>query len=106
MHFTVEFPLPGQQERLRIWENIWPAGAPRAADLDLDYISRRFELTGGNVRNIALGAAFLAADNGGVVSMAHLLHAMRREYQKMGKVIREAELTGAGIGQWPESTRG
>jgi AAA+ superfamily predicted ATPase len=95
MHFTVEFPLPGQQERLRIWENIWPAGAPRGEDLDLEYVSRRFELSGGNVRNIALGAAFLAADNGGVVNMTHLLHAMRREYQKMGKVIREAELANA-----------
>jgi hypothetical protein len=105
MHFTVEFPLPNQQERFRIWENIWPAGAPRSADLDLDYISRRFELSGGNVRNIALGAAFLAADNGGVVSMAHLLHAMRREYQKMGKVIREAELANADFRPWPGSGR-
>jgi AAA+ superfamily predicted ATPase len=102
MHFTVEFPLPSQKERLRIWENIWPASAPRGADVDLEYISRRFELTGGNVRNIALGAAFLAADNGGVVSMDHVLHAMRREYQKMGKVVREADLASADV--WSQAS--
>ena len=102
MHFTVEFPLPNQAERLRIWETIWPANTPKGADLDLEFISQRFELTGGNVRNIALGAAFLAAENGGVVNMPHILHAMRREYQKMGKVVREAELAGGG--NWPLSS--
>ena len=91
IHCTVEFPLPNQKERLRIWETIWPASTPKGADLDLELISRRFELSGGNVKNIALGAAFLAADNGGVVSMAHLLHATRREFQKMGKVVGHGE---------------
>ncbi len=43
---------------------------------------------GGNMGNIALAAAFLAAsDGGGVVNMAHLLHGPGREYQKMGKVV-------------------
>ena len=101
IHFTVEFPLPNQKERLRIWETIWPANTPRGADLDLELISQRFELSGGNVRNIALGAAFLAADNGGVVSMPHLLHAMHREYQKMGKVVWETALAGTDIGALP-----
>ena len=59
--------------------------------MDLDHISRRFEIAGGNIRNIALGAAFLAADNGGAVNMRHLLHAVRREYQKMGKVVGQGE---------------
>jgi SpoVK/Ycf46/Vps4 family AAA+-type ATPase len=91
IHCTVEFPLPNQKERLRIWETIWPASTPKGADLDLELISRRFELSGGNVKNIALGAAFLAADNGGAVSMSHLLHATRREFQKMGKVVGHGE---------------
>lgn len=97
MHFMIDFPLPNAEERLRIWESIWPSSTPRGADLDLRDISRRFELSGGNVRNVALGAAFLAANNGGTVNMRHLLHAIRREYQKMGKITRPAEFDSAAL---------
>ncbi len=45
----------------------------------------------GNIRNIALAAAFLAASDGGVVNVAHLLHGTKREYQKMGKVVMGGE---------------
>jgi adenylate kinase family enzyme len=91
IHFTVEFPFPDEADRRQIWETIWPKETPRKPDVDLEYISRRFEIAGGNIRNIALGAAFLAADNGGAVNMQHLLHATRREYQKMGKVVGQGE---------------
>jgi len=59
--------------------------------LNLEFMARRFELTGGNIRNIALASAFLAADNRNIVDMTHLLHATKREYQKMGKVVSESE---------------
>jgi hypothetical protein len=91
MHFTVEFPLPNEADRRRIWEKIWPIEAPRSPALDLDAVAHRFELTGGNIRNIAVAAAFLAANDGRVVDMSHLLHATKREYQKMGKVVTEDE---------------
>jgi SpoVK/Ycf46/Vps4 family AAA+-type ATPase len=91
MHFTVEFPFPNAQDRRRIWAHIWPEATPRSAELDADVLARRFELAGGNIRNIALAAAFLAASDGGVVTMAHLLHATRREYQKMGKIVTDGE---------------
>ena len=91
MHFTVEFPFPNEADRRRIWEKIWPAETPQSAELDLEFMAHRFEIAGGNIRNIALAAAFLAASDGGVVSMAHLLHGTKREYQKMGKVVMEGE---------------
>jgi hypothetical protein len=91
MHFTVDFPFPNEADRRRIWQGIWPAETPQSADLDLDFMARRFEIAGGNIRNIALSAAFLAASDGGVVSMAHLLHSTKREYQKMGKVVMQGE---------------
>jgi ATP-dependent 26S proteasome regulatory subunit len=91
MHFTVEFPLPTEQERRRIWEQIWPAQTPRGQDVDLGLMAGRFEIPGGNIRNIAMAAAYLAASNGGVVNMEHVLHGTRREYQKMGKVMTSAE---------------
>ncbi len=91
MHFAVEFPLPDAGDRRRIWEQIWPESTPRGADLDLDFMARRFELAGGNIRNIALAAAFFAAGDSAVVHMAHLIRATRREYQKMGKVVLDGE---------------
>ncbi len=86
MHFTVEFPFPGASHRERIWRGVWPEETP-LADLDFDFLADRLELAGGNIRNVALAAAFLAAGDGGVVRMPHVMHAARREYQKMGKVV-------------------
>ncbi len=93
MHFTVEFPFPSQRNRRRIWEQIWPDELPRSPDIDIEFLSSRFELAGGNIRNIALAAAFLAADDGGRVNMEHLTKAIQREYQKMGKVVNRRDFT-------------
>jgi SpoVK/Ycf46/Vps4 family AAA+-type ATPase len=103
LHFTVEFPFPNEADRRRIWEGIWPDEAPRRPDLDLDFLAQRLEIAGGNIRNIALAAAFLAAEecaaspsdspvSGGTITMTHLAHASRREYQKMGKVVADGAL--------------
>jgi len=92
LHATVDFPVPGEAERRRIWTQIWPAATPRDRDLDLALLARQVEVAGGNIRNIALAAAFLAAADGGVVTMPHLLQATQREYQKMGKVLTAAEI--------------
>ena len=92
LHFLIDFPFPGEEDRRHIWEGLWPAELPRSADLDLNFMARRFEIAGGNIRNIAVSAAFLAAADGGVVTMGHLIRATQREYQKMGKVVREGEL--------------
>ncbi|HBL31681.1 MAG TPA: hypothetical protein DD490_33070, partial [Acidobacteria bacterium] len=91
LHFTVEFPFPAVADRLRIWERLWPADLPRAANLDLPFLASRLELPGGNIRNIGLAAAFLAAADGGTVTMAHLIRATQREYQKMGQVVLDGE---------------
>jgi SpoVK/Ycf46/Vps4 family AAA+-type ATPase len=88
--FTVHFPLPDEDSRRRIWQGIWPRQTPLDPGLDPGYLAARFKLSGGNIKNIALGAAFLAAREGGRVSLPHLLHAARREYQKIGKVLPES----------------
>jgi hypothetical protein len=56
-------------------------------DVDLDFMARKFKIAGAHIRNIALSAAFLAASNGQVVTMAHLIQATRREFQKIGRLI-------------------
>lgn len=91
MHFTIEFPFPDAASRRRIWEQIWPAETLRSPDLDLDFVARRFELAGGSIRNIALAAAFLAADDSQVVDISHVIRATQREYRKMGRVVAERE---------------
>ncbi len=91
IQYIVDFPFPEAPDREIIWTSIWPAAMPRDADLDLAFAARQFRLTGGNIKNIAVAAAFLGAAEGSGVRMAHLIHATRREYQKMGKLCTEAE---------------
>ena len=92
LRFIVDFPLPTEKQRRQIWEKIWPNTTPRSSDLDLDFLARKFDIGGANIRNIALAAAFLAADEGTLINMSHLIRAIRREYQKMGKILMEEEL--------------
>ena len=84
--FTVHFPFPEEESRTRIWEIVWPRETPRAADVDSAFLGRELVLSGGNIKNAALAAAFYAAADGGIVTRAHVLRAARREFQKMGKV--------------------
>jgi ATP-dependent 26S proteasome regulatory subunit len=90
--FTVHFPFPDEASRARIWAGIWPEQLPLTDDVDLADLAQRFRLSGGNIKNAALAGAFLAAQDGGVVNATHLLHAVRREYQKMGKTLTSEEL--------------
>jgi AAA+ superfamily predicted ATPase len=87
LHFALEFPFPDMQHRHLIWKGIWPKDVPRADDLDLKWLAERFEMTGGNIKNVAVSAAFLAAEAEEPVNMRHVLRAVRREYQKTGKLM-------------------
>lgn len=89
LRFLLEFPFPNSENRRLIWSKAFPAETPLSG-LDLDGLAR-LEITGGNIRNIALNAAFLAASEGASVQMAHVLHAARREYAKIDKLLTEAE---------------
>jgi SpoVK/Ycf46/Vps4 family AAA+-type ATPase len=91
MHFSVEFPLPEEPDRLHIWQCIFPREAPLAGSLDLNFMARQFKVTGGNIKNIALGAAFLAAGDGATIKMEHLIRATKREYQKIGRLCTDVD---------------
>ena len=91
--FTLNFPFPEQPERERLWRALWPPLAPKADDVDLGWFAREFRLSGGNIRNTVLAAAHLAAADGRVVTREHLLHATRREFQKLGKNLVHKEPT-------------
>ncbi|GIG41145.1 ATP-binding protein [Cellulomonas phragmiteti] len=80
---SVTFTAPDEVERRRIWERVFPAAAP-VDDVDLDLLARRFKVTGGVIRNAALGAAFAAADEDGSITMARVVRALQRELVKLG----------------------
>jgi SpoVK/Ycf46/Vps4 family AAA+-type ATPase len=91
LSFMVEFPFPDEGHRLRIWRGIFPRQAPVAEDLDFAFLACKFRIAGGNIKNVALAAAFQAAEAGQAISMVHLVAALKREYQKLGKVCEKAD---------------
>src|SRR5262249_19342043 len=86
MRFVVESPFQDEGYRHRIWSGASPHATPLDDEIDFDFLAGRFKLAGGNIKTIALNAAFLAAENSGVVDMAHIIHATKREFQKMGRL--------------------
>lgn len=92
LRFVVAFPFPDIVQRARIWQRAFPAQTPTAG-LDVSRLSR-LAVSGGSIRNIALSAAFLAAEADEPVRMAHVLRAGRAEYAKLDKVLTEADAGG------------
>src|SRR5262249_28772292 len=89
--FHVHFAMPDEGDRVRIWRGVLPRELPVADDVDVEFLGRRFKVSGGNICNAALAGAFLAAGEGEPVAMRHFVLAMRREFQKMGKACVEAD---------------
>jgi hypothetical protein len=92
LRFVVEFPFPGPAERAEIWRRVIPSCAP-AEGLDFARLGQ-LTATGGNIRNIALSAAFLAADEGAPIAMRHMRAAARTEYLKHDRSLTPAEVAG------------
>jgi len=91
LDLAVEFPFPETEQRRAIWRTLLPARAPVADDIDLGVLAAKFRLSGGSIRNCALAAAFLAADDGGTIAMRHLLQAVFAEYLKLGRLTLESD---------------
>ncbi len=91
MHFTIEFPFPEEEYRYKIWKSLFPEEAPLSDDIDYGFLAKRFKLSGGNIKNIVVNAAFLAAENSGVIAMEEVIKAAKREFQKIGKICSQPE---------------
>ena len=91
LDFVIDFPFPEADDRRRIWDRVLPEEAPRAEDVDLDFLSEKFKLSGGAIRNCSLAAAFQAADDDAAISMRHLVRAVAQEYGKQGRLTLEAD---------------
>lgn len=93
LRFVIDFPKPDANAREAIWRRCLPADAPVFSDVNLRFLARRFELSGGNIRSITLRAAFLAvADGTSGIAMRHLIAATRAELVKLGMNAAEREL--------------
>ena len=90
--FVLNFPFPDEAQRAAIWERVFPSGVP-LENLDTALLAQ-LQLAGGNIRNMALNAAFLAAESGQPVRMSHLARAARGEYAKLERPLNEADLRG------------
>jgi hypothetical protein len=92
LRFTVNFPFPDAAHRKAIWSRAFPQGSP-TQDLKPERLAQ-LNVAGGNIRNIALNAAFLAADAKQAIGMEHLLQAARLEAQKIERPLSDAEIRG------------
>ncbi|MGW1412351.1 ATP-binding protein [Streptomyces sp. NPDC002403] len=91
LDLVIDFPVPDPEQRLVLWERCLGPALPRGKDLDLAFCAENFELAGGNIRSIAVTSAYLAADTGEPVTMPTLIHAIQREYQKLGRLTLASE---------------
>ncbi|NEO79428.1 ATP-binding protein [Moorena sp. SIO4G3] len=92
IRFVVEFPFPGPEIRIQIWQRIFPAQTP-TQDLNYQKLGQ-LNVAGGTIRNIALYAAFFAAAADEAVNMELILEATKREYQKLKKLLTNEEIEG------------
>jgi hypothetical protein len=94
---VIDFPLPEPEFRRVLWDRCLGTSIPRGDDVDLEFAAERFELSGGNIRSIAVTAAYFAAETGRPVGMLDLMRATQREYRKLGRLCVESE-----FGPWYE----
>jgi tRNA A37 threonylcarbamoyladenosine biosynthesis protein TsaE len=85
--FSIDFPMPDEAHRLKIWEGMFPAEVLRDGNVDLVTLAKTFQVSGGEIKNAALAAAFAAAGEGCALATEHVRWAVRREFLKSGKVV-------------------
>ena len=90
--YRVTFPFPDEEMREQLWRSLIPPQVPVQGTLDFASLSQRFRLSGGYIRNAALRAAFLAAEEGTALTHEHLERAIRMEFREIGKLAETGTL--------------
>ena len=92
IRYIADFPMPDEELRCQIWKSCFDKNTP-LLDIDFDFISKHFVFSGGDIKNVALNAAFLAAqENSHEIGMIHILQSIRLEYTKSNRMLTKAEL--------------
>ncbi|HRF06673.1 MAG: Mycobacterial proteasome ATPase [Candidatus Accumulibacter phosphatis] len=97
----IEFPRAEAEARAQMWELHIPPRAPRQAEVDTRLLGAEFNLSGGQIRNAALHAAFLAAGEGRAIGLAHIASAVHTEFSKKG-----GEQSASGLGRFAQYLNG
>lgn len=92
MKYIIRFTFPQKEQRVLLWEKVFPRQMPLQKDIDIAYLADNFELSGASIKNIALNAAFIAASRQETTGMEHIVTALQQEYEKSGKILGKAEL--------------
>ena len=85
LQYVIDFPRPEERERERIWRGMFPARSPVGDDVDFGFLARQFDLAGGDIRNVVLEAAFLAAQHDAPIDMRFIVESLSRQFAKQGK---------------------
>jgi SpoVK/Ycf46/Vps4 family AAA+-type ATPase len=91
LHGEIEFPLPDERAREQLWRKAFPPPAPIGDDVKPALLAAQFQLSGGDIRNVALAAAFLAAHERAPIGLAHVMRALARQRHRQGKLPTLAE---------------
>ncbi|MGI6778020.1 MAG: AAA family ATPase [Acetivibrionales bacterium] len=92
INYIIHFPFPDEKARHIIWEKIFPENAPVSKNVDYGFLARKFEISGGNIKNIAISSAFQAASENSEITMNHIIKAAIHEQKKNNKVIIAEDL--------------
>lgn len=90
--FIIDFPKPDSSARSRLWQNLLPANAVLADDVLFERLGESANLTGGGIHNAAIGAAMLAACDGGIIDNKHIASACWQELSKANRQIKLSEI--------------
>ncbi|MCL2311632.1 MAG: AAA family ATPase [Firmicutes bacterium] len=88
--YVIHFCTPNKNERKEIWQSIFSKYVPLSKDIDFDFVSK-FEISGGSIKNIALSACFMAAEEKNKVSMKHILISLENELKKQGHTALKSD---------------
>jgi SpoVK/Ycf46/Vps4 family AAA+-type ATPase len=91
IRFIIDFPLPDEKHREKIWLNMFPNQVPLSPNVNLSELAKKMKITGGSIKNISLRAAYLAAEDDEVIKMDDLILASKYELKKMGNLYVDAD---------------
>lgn len=92
INYIIHYPFPDAKARKQIWQKIFPVNTPVSNDVDYDFLAEKFEISGGNIKNIAVSAAFRAASENSDITMNHIILSAIHEQKKNNKVIVAEDL--------------
>ena len=96
INYVVHFAFPDAKARKEIWEKMYPKAMPLAKDVNFEFLSKQFEISGGSIKNVALTSAFMGAAEDGKITMKHIVKALEYEIKKQGKMVSKEDFAYYG----------